>query len=107
MKHFWKGFQKGKESAPVRFKKHVIVLLWKPGTERNEYLQKSFKKMSHRYPTVAVKVINVRKDPTHPLKEKVLSLPTVLLLKDGREVDRVDLDNEMPLLEILFRKAQV
>ena len=107
MKHFWNGFQKGKGSAPIRFKKHVIVLFWSPGTERSAYLQKRFKKMSHKYPTVAVKVINVRKDPTIPEKHKVLSLPTVLLLKDGREVDRIDLDNEMSLLDILFRKAQV
>lgn len=107
MRHFWKGFERGKNSAPVRFKKHVIILMWSPGSDRSDYLKSRFHKVSHRYPSVAVKVINVKKDSTKPAKHKVLSFPTVLLLKDGREVDRVDLDNELSLLETLFRKAQV
>jgi len=104
MKHFWKGFESSKTAAPVRFKKHVIVLFWNE-EPRGVKAKEVFSKISKRYPSVAIKTINVRQDPTKPLRHNIHSLPMVLLLKDGREVGRVLADDGTTLLEKLFRKA--
>lgn len=106
MKYFWKGFEATKSAAPIRFKKHVLVLYWSPDS-KGEDARKNFDRLSIRHPSVAVKTINIKKDPTSPLKHKVLELPTVILLKDGREVERLSLTREMALLEPLFRKASM
>lgn len=100
MKHFWQGF--GANPAPIQFKKHIIVLFWSP--DDNAEAKGDFKRVANRYPSIKVKVVNVKKDPLKPEKHKVTDFPTVLLLKDGREVDRVT-DPRGLLLEQLFRKA--
>jgi thioredoxin-like negative regulator of GroEL len=103
VRHFWHGFQKN--AASVQFKKHVIVVLWSPGKEE---LKDDTKKISFKYPTVKIKTINVKRDPTSALKYKALDVPAVILLKDGREVDRIEsLDSNPTLLENLFRRAHV
>lgn len=103
MKHFWQGFSK--HSAPVQFKKHVIVLYWAP-SKKAEPVKEDVKQLSNKYPSVKVKSINIEKDPIKPSKHSVSNIPTVLLLKNGREVDRVTEGNKT-LLEQLFRKAHV
>lgn len=106
MKHFWQGFQ-NKTASQVQFKKHVIVLFWEPG-DAGDALKESVQKLSFKYPSVKVKVINVRKDPTRPARHRIDTFPTVLLLKNGREVDRLSQRKTSPtLLEQLFRKANV
>jgi thioredoxin-like negative regulator of GroEL len=103
LKHFWQGFA-DKEASQISFKKHVIMLFWEPDSSSS--VIKEIKKLSFRYPTVKVKIINASKEPTKPLRLGVRDFPTVLLLKDGREVDRVSRTSPM-LLEQLFRKATV
>lgn len=108
MRHFWQGFA-NKKASQVSFKKHVIMLFWEPSdsAQASDVLQE-VKKQTVKYPTVVVKIINARKDPTKPAKHKIREFPTVLLLKDGREVDRVSNDKVSPtLIEQLFRKANV
>lgn len=105
MRHFWKGFEATKSAAPVRFKKHVIVLYWSSDQPSGNTARDAFRKISLKHPSVAIKVIDAKKDPLSPLKHKVLDLPTVILLKDGREIDRLNLGKESSLLEHLFRKA--
>jgi len=104
MKHFWQGFA-DKQASKISFKKHVIMLFWEP--DKHSGVVKEIKKLSFRYPTVRVKIINAVKDPTKPTKHHVREFPTVLLLKDGREVDRVSNKASPMLLEQLFRKANV
>ena len=106
MKHFWKGFHATKSAAPVRFKKHVIVLYWSPEDPRSSTFRAGVQNLSIRHPSVSVKVIDVSKNPLKPSQHKVLSVPTAILLRDGREVDRVNVDDGATLLETLFRKAQ-
>lgn len=106
MRHFWQGFDVGRQIAPIRFKKHVIVLLWRPD-EKLKTCPEVFTRTTFKYPSVAVKIINIGNDMVKPKKHHVLSFPTALLLRDGREVDRVDLNSEQSLLETLFRRAQV
>ena len=106
MKHFWAGFQ-SKTASTIQFKKHIIVLYWAP-KEGGEDLKASIKRLSIKYPSVKVKVVNVVKDPTKPAKHRITEFPTVLLLKDGREVDRLaDKKTSATLLEQLFRKASI
>lgn len=105
MKHFWTGFEATKSAAPIRFKKHVIVLYWSSEDLSGKQAKSAFHKISIKHPSVAIKAIDVKKDPTIPLKHKVLDFPTVVLLKDGREIDRLNLGKEASLLEHLFRKA--
>jgi len=107
MRHFWTGFEATKSAAPVRFKKHVIVLYWSSSDKKGEDAKKTFHNLSIRHPSVVVKTIDIKKDPTSPLKHKVLELPTVILLKDGREIERLNMGNESSLLEHLFRKASI
>jgi thioredoxin-like negative regulator of GroEL len=107
MKPFWKGFNASKASPPVRYKKHVIILYWSPDDKDGVKVRDSFNKLSIRYPTVAVKTVNINKDPLKPARHKVLASPTIILLKDGREVERVTSKDGILLLEYLFRKAHL
>lgn len=106
MKHFWAGFH-GKTASTIQFKKHVIVLYWSPeegGTDARD----SVKRLALKNPSVKVKVINVVKDPLRPAKHGITQFPTVILLKDGREVDRLAGKRaSTTMLEQLFRKAYV
>jgi hypothetical protein len=97
MRHFWTGFEMTKTSAPVRFKKHVIVLYWSSEDDRGREAKKAFGRIAVRHPSVAVKTVDRRGR----------DLPSVVLLKDGRETDRLSMENESSLLEHLFRKASV
>lgn len=106
MKHFWQGFEK-QSKATVQFKKHVVVLYWSPEEDGADKLKGEVKKMSAAYPSVKVKMVNVKKDPTRPIKHGVKRFPTVLLLKDGREIDRLSGDGGGMMLEHIFRKAHV
>ena len=104
MRHFWKGFTT-KTSAPVRLKKHVIVLYFSPDDPKSSKVRKELRDVSKRYPSVSVKVIDIKKNPLKPARHKILSAPTVILLRDGREVERMSQDGGALLLEHLFRKA--
>jgi thioredoxin-like negative regulator of GroEL len=106
MRQFWRGFNKSKSSPPVRHKKHVIILYFDPEMQKSLDAKGNLRKLSLKYPSVAVKIVNIKKDPLKPMRHKVLSAPTVLLLKDGREVDRLLKEDGVGLLEQLFRKAQ-
>lgn len=106
MRHFWHGFE-GKVAAQVQFKKHVIVLYWEPGSEASTAMKSTLHRMALKYPTVLVKLVNVKKDPTKPAQHHVAKFPTVLLLREGREVDRLSDERGTSLLEQLFRKAHV
>jgi len=105
MKHFWQGFA-DKQASKISFKKHIIMLFWDPSSDGKTAID-SVKKLSFKYPTVKVKIVNVMKDPTKPAKHAVREFPTVLLLKDGREAGRVESKVSPMLLEQLFRKAHV
>jgi thioredoxin-like negative regulator of GroEL len=105
MKTFWKGFNASKDSPPVRYKKHMIILYWSPDDAEGVKVRDSFNKLSIRYPTVTVKTVNIKKDPLKPTRHKVLASPTIILLKDGREVERLASKDGVLLLENLFRKA--
>jgi len=104
MKHFWQGFEK--QSTAVQFKKHSIVLYWSPEEDANS-LKGEVKKLSDMHPSVKVKMVNVKKDPTRPIKHGVKRFPTVLLLKDGREIDRLSEGDGTMMLEHMFRKAAI
>lgn len=103
MKHFWHGFQK-KTAQAVSFKKHVIVLFWKPDQKDGD-LDALTRRVSLKHPTVKFKTINVNKYPATSLKHSIRLLPTVLLMKDGREVDRLERATGLSVLDALFRKA--
>ena len=105
MKYFWQGFSKT-GSGPTRFKRHVVVLYWSPDAGPGP--KNALRRVSLRHPSVKVKVVNTRKEPVKATRHNVSKFPTVLLLKDGREVDRLEgEDGNTTLLEQLFRKAHV
>ena len=107
MKHFWKGFHHTtKSAAPVRFKKHVIVLYYSKEDPKSMSFRSGVHNLSIKYPSVAVKVVDIHRDPLKPARHDIRSAPTAILLKDGREVDRVSADDGTALLGMLFRKAQ-
>ena len=106
MKHFWRGFASTKTSAPVRLRKHVIVLYFSPEDPKSGKARSDLGNVSNRYPSVVVKTIDIKKNPLKPSRHNILSTPTIILLKDGREIDRMSGDGGTLLLEHLFRKAQ-
>ena len=89
----------------MRYRKHVIVLYWSPEDRESERVKDVFKRMSFKFPTVSIKTVNIKKDPLKPQRHKVLASPTIILLKDGREVERLTGKDGTVLLEHLFRKA--
>jgi len=106
MKYFWKGFHITKSAAPVRFKKHVIVLYWSPDASNSTPILRGVKNLSIRHPSVSVKIIDLSRTPLEAKAHNILTAPTVVLLRDGREVDRISDGEGMTFLENMFRKAQ-
>jgi len=105
VKHFWHGFH-DKKAAARPLKTHGLLLFWSPDSPASQELKKAAKKLSRRYPSVKLRLVNSLKDPAKAKSHKVNVLPTALLLAHGREVDRVDRASGMTtLLEVLFRRA--
>ena len=90
--------RKGKDT----YKKHVLLVFW--DKDQKDSLKGKLGSLKVRFPTIKVKIIEMGRDWRRPIRHKIARLPTVLLLKDGMEVDRVE-DNDKTLLEMLFRKA--
>ena len=82
------------------------MLFWSPGQREGELAKEELNRLSKKYPSVKLKFVDVTKDPQKPVKHNVEKTPTVLLLRDGREVDRHGTGVKM-LLEQTFRKAHV
>lgn len=102
-KPFWMGFER--QGTGGRTKRHVIVLCW---DESNRDVKQPVNRVRLRHPTVQVKLVDGAKAPGLLKAHKVASLPTVLLLRNGHEVDRVTGSRgavSTTLLEDLFRKA--
>lgn len=104
MREFWRGFSK-QGQRPLQFKKHVILVFFKPGNDQSDRMHAAVNKISFKYPTVRVKLINVTKKPMKLKAHNVNKFPSVLLLRNGQEVDRLAEDS-LTLLERLFRRAQ-
>ena len=106
IKSFWNGFEEGKSKlSKTNFKKHVIILYWSKG---NEAAKDAIGKMRFKHPTVKVKIVNAT-DLDRLKAHKVTELPTIILLKNGREVDRVAgaQASSQSMLSHLFRRASV
>jgi spore germination protein GerM len=101
--YFWKGFEK-QGTQNVNFKKHVIVLCW---DESNKDVKVLVNKVRMRHPTVKFKAIEASKNPSKVSAHKISDFPTVLLLRNGREVSRLGGKEarSTTLLEEIFRKA--
>lgn len=102
---FIDGFEKRGESSVVSkpMKKYVIILYWSP---ENNDAKRTIERIKLKHPTVKVKIISEEKGAA--LKaHNVHEYPTVLLLKNGREVDRLTGDNASreSVLSQLFRRA--
>lgn len=107
MRYFWQGF-KDRKCAPVNFKRHLIVLFFSPDCRDGSEAYDQFSSTYARYPSVKIKVINVKKDSSVPIKHDVGRFPTVLLLKNGREVDRLEkMAGSKTVLEELFIRANI
>jgi hypothetical protein len=94
-----------KTAAPVEFKKHVIMLFWDSSEGASETARGNVRRLSKKYPSVKVRLVEVRRDPQKPQKHNVTRFPTIVLLKSGREVERLAGEDGVTLLEQLFRKA--
>lgn len=99
MKKFWKGFFK--ESKKISGKKPVIVVFWSPGKTQPNTAISSIK---FKYPKIKVRTIDATRNPASLKKHSIIKLPTVVLLKNGREIDRIE-DMNRTLIEDLFRRA--
>lgn len=104
MRPFWLGFEKhGTEN--MRFKRHVIVLYW---DESNREVKNIVNRVRLRHPTVMLKTVDAAKELSRAKVHGVSKFPTILLLKNGREVERLSGEQTIrsqTLLENLFRKA--
>lgn len=84
------------------YKKHILLVFRDRG--QRGVLEDRVSSLRQKFPTIKVKTIEIEKDWRRPIRHRILKLPTVILLKDGMEVDRIE-DDDKTLLEILFRKA--
>lgn len=89
----------------MQFKRHAILLYCK-GEGDDGGVRAALKRLSKHYPSVKVKIINADKEAGKAARHNVRHFPTVLLLKDGREVDRAS-SADTALLTEFFRKAHV
>ena len=101
------GFEKRGETSPTTIgksiKKFVIILYWSP---ENADAKKTVDRIRIKHPTVKVKIISETKGAN--LKaHNIHEYPTVLLLKNGREIDRITGENASreSVLSQLFRRA--
>ena len=101
MLEFWKGFNK--QASSIGFKKHVILVFTAKGDQYNAGV---LRKLKNKNPTVKFKTINGDKDPASLSKHSVVKLPTFILLKNGREIDRIESSN-YTILEDFIRKAVI
>ena len=96
---FWKGFEN--QTRKATFKRHVILFCW-DGSASD--VKKIVDKARLIHPTVKVKAIS---DGTKLMAHRITELPTIVLLKNGREVDRLSgmHTKNQSLVDQLFRKA--
>ena len=99
MKPFWRGFVK--EASKVSFKRPILVVFW---NKKNQHVKDYVSKAGFRFPQLKVRFINATKDPLLLKKHSVQALPTVLLLKNGREIDRIE-SGDKTLVEDLLRRS--
>lgn len=101
---FWDGFEKSKQK-PGSLKKHVIVLYW---SKENDASKKTLDRMRIRHPSVKVKIINGDGDPSKLIAHNIAKLPTMILLRNGREVERITggETTRESIIGPFFRKAQ-
>lgn len=96
---FWDGFEKNSMAA----KKHTLVFYFEPS--RKDIVE-MVAKLRLKNPTVKIKLVNGEKSKSKMEAHKITKLPTLLLLKNGREVDRlVEKNFSQTLLDQFFRKA--
>lgn len=99
--HFWDGFETRAEKLKPGNKRCVIILFWSEG---NKNVVESVGRMKIRHPSVKVKFVA---SPEKMTAHKVTETPTILLLRNGREVDRVTGTHTLSdsILSQLFRRA--
>lgn len=99
MSRFWLGFRKkGSENLS---QKTFLLVLW---SDKQKRARDAIFSTSFKFPDIKVKSINIDKDPTSLKKYSISKLPTIVLLKNGREVDRIDVADKS-LIEDIFRRA--
>ena len=99
MRHFWSGFTE--KRASIQFKAHQVVLFWSPGQEE---AHGDIQKIASRYPSVRLRLVNSCKEPDMMKKHAVEEGPTVMLMKHGREIDRIR-GIQQTIVEQMFQRA--
>ncbi len=100
-KHFWNGFE-GRDKSPKHgVKKYMVILFW---SEKDKRAVEPFGRMRIKHPSVKVKMIS---SPSKMKAHNVTAAPTIILLKNGREVERVTGAETASdsVLSQLFRRA--
>ena len=67
-------------------------------------LEPRIKQMEEEFPSVSFKTIDVDNDPAMAKKYQIRTLPTVILLRDGREITRVNGSTLITPLRKAFRE---
>lgn len=101
MEAFWRGFEE-KIASQVSYKKHVIVFYW---SSDNRDSKEVVDKARIRHPTVRLKTVKIQGGPLAVRSHKISALPTVILLRNGQEIDRLTGKLNSSILEQFFRKA--
>ena len=106
MKTFWQGFENvktGRARKPAR--KHSILAYFDSAKDDVTAL---IKLHMQKNPHIQVKLIDMAKrtGPQPLAAHGITSFPTLLLLKDGREVDRCERTLTRTVLEQFFSRAQ-
>lgn len=101
MSQLLKGFEAKLASATT--KRYSLVLYFSP--EKKDFVE-LVAKLKLKNPGVKFKLVNAEKASDKVTAHKISVLPTLLLLKNGREVDRLtEKTFSRTLLEQFFRQA--
>lgn len=70
-------------------KGNVVVDFYADWCGPCQLMKPVFEKLSTEFPKVSFFKVNVDKNPDSPIEYDVRSIPTFVLLKDGKEIDRL------------------
>ena len=101
MREFWRGFNK--QASSIGFKRHVILVFSSTEDRNNAPV---LKKLRDKNPSIKFKTIYGDRDSEALKRHSVVKLPTFILLKNGREIDRIE-SNNYTILEDFVRKAVI
>lgn len=93
------------EEQVLKNEKPVLLDFWAPWCGPCRAAEPILEQISEKYPNLVVGKMNVDENQQNPAQYGVMGIPTVILFKDGKEVDRKVGFGGQQAYEDLIKKA--